>query len=51
MVVTGIIRGDELDRVSGEGPDYEAAKAEMVSRVPDGYALLAIYAGEHYPKD
>lgn len=29
MVVTGVIRGAELDQVSAEGVTYEDAKAQM----------------------
>lgn len=57
MVVTGVVRGAELDRVSGEGADYEAAKAQMMSRVPEGLALgvtvpahrLINRNGQHHP--
>ena len=50
MVVTDVVRGGELDRVSGEGPDYEAAKEQMTSRIPDGYALIAIYTDQYDPR-
>lgn len=44
MVVTGVIRGDEVDQVSAEGSSYEEAKALMLSRVPEGQRLIAIHA-------
>lgn len=44
MVVTGVIRGAELDQVSAEGATYEDAKAQMLSRVPEGFSLIAIHA-------
>ena len=43
MVVTGIIRGTELDQVSAEGATYEDAKVQMLSRVPEGFSLIAIH--------
>lgn len=48
---TGVFRSAELDWMSGKGSDYDAVKAQMVTRVPEGYALLAIYAEEYYAKD
>ena len=44
MVITGVIRGTELDQVSAEGTTYEEARALMLSRVPDGQRLIAIHA-------
>jgi hypothetical protein len=43
MVVTGVIRGSELDQVSAEGATYEDAKPHMLSRVPEGSSLIAIH--------
>lgn len=51
MVVTGVIRDIELDQVSGEGATYEAAKAQMMSRIPEGYALIAIHTDQYDPGD
>lgn len=44
MIVTGVVRGDELDQVSAEGATYEEAKDLMLSRVPEGQQLIAIDA-------
>lgn len=44
MVVTGVIRGDEVDQVSAEGASYEEAKALMLSRVLEGQRLIVIHA-------
>lgn len=43
MVDTGVIRGTELDQVSAEGATYEEAKAQMLSRVPEEFSLIAIH--------
>ena len=43
MIVTGVVRGDELDQVSAEGATYEEAKGLMLSRVPEGQRLIAIH--------
>ena len=43
MIVTGVVRGDELDRASAEGATYEQAKDLMLSRVPEGQQLIAIH--------
>jgi hypothetical protein len=43
MIVTGVVGGDELDRVSAEGATYEDAKAQMLSRVPEGFSLITIH--------
>lgn len=43
MIVTGVIRGAELDQVSAEASTYEDAKTQMISRVPEGYRLIAIH--------
>ncbi|WP_181036518.1 hypothetical protein [Arthrobacter sp. B1805] len=43
MVVTGVVRGQELDQVSTEGATYEDAKAQMLSRVPERFSLIAIH--------
>ena len=43
MVVTGVIRGAELDQVSAEGATYEEARTLMLSRVPEGQRLIAIH--------
>jgi hypothetical protein len=43
VVVTGVIRGTELDQVSAEDATYENAKAQMLARVPEGYRLIAIH--------
>ncbi len=43
MVITGVIRGAELDQVSTEGATYEDAKAQMLSRVPEEFSLIAVH--------
>jgi hypothetical protein len=43
VIVTGVVRGDELDQVSAEGATYEEAKNLMLSRVPEGQRLIAVH--------
>ncbi|WDF35054.1 hypothetical protein PTW37_17040 (plasmid) [Arthrobacter agilis] len=47
MIVTGVVRGDELDQVSAEGSTYEEAKNLMLSRVPEGQRLIAIHTDRY----
>ena len=42
MQVTVVIRPSATEERTGEGADYEGAKAAALAQVPDGYDVISI---------
>lgn len=41
MKVAAVIRSKETSTVEGEGADYEAARAAVDAKIPEGYQVLS----------